>query len=210
MAKYKWSYANVGGVTRVRIQTAEDIRHLGELDKKKWLASHFGAGACDMEGGAVAQVCLEYGTPYAAFRALSDTLTGNGKEYEENVHDACAASAALLTALLLFLAARFMGKGDASTVVARVRGKVVLQKPLLVDGRYEIPLPAGETNIIRVEQGAVWMEEANCRDGLCIHQGKMRNRAKSIVCLPHNLVITLEGDSGAGETEPEDLDVIIY
>ena len=63
---------------------------------------------------------------------------------------------------------------------------------------------------IRVEQGAVWMEEANCRDGLCIHQGKMRNRAKSIVCLPHNLVITLEGDSGAGETEPEDLDVIIY
>ena len=36
MAKYKWSYANVGGVTRVRIQTAEDIRHLGELDKKKW------------------------------------------------------------------------------------------------------------------------------------------------------------------------------
>ena len=36
MAKYKWSYANVGGVTRVRIQTVEDIRHLGELDKKKW------------------------------------------------------------------------------------------------------------------------------------------------------------------------------
>ena len=32
MAKYKWSFANVGGVTRVRIQSAEDIRHLGELD----------------------------------------------------------------------------------------------------------------------------------------------------------------------------------
>ena len=26
----------MGGVTRVRIQTAEDIRHLGELDKKMW------------------------------------------------------------------------------------------------------------------------------------------------------------------------------
>ncbi len=36
MSNYKWSYANVGGVTRVRIQSAEDIRHLGELDKKKW------------------------------------------------------------------------------------------------------------------------------------------------------------------------------
>jgi len=36
MAKYNWSFANVGGVTRVRIQSAEDIRHLGELDKKMW------------------------------------------------------------------------------------------------------------------------------------------------------------------------------
>ena len=36
MAKYKWSFANVGGVTRVRIHNAEDIRHLGELDKKMW------------------------------------------------------------------------------------------------------------------------------------------------------------------------------
>lgn len=36
MADYKWSFANVGGVTRVRIHDAEDIRHLGELDKKMW------------------------------------------------------------------------------------------------------------------------------------------------------------------------------
>ena len=36
MAKYPWSFANVGNVTRVRISTGEDIRHLGELDKKMW------------------------------------------------------------------------------------------------------------------------------------------------------------------------------
>ena len=36
MSKYKWTFANVGGVTRVRIQSGEDIRHLGELDKKMW------------------------------------------------------------------------------------------------------------------------------------------------------------------------------
>jgi len=34
--KYNWTFANVGGVTRVRIQSGEDIRHLGELDKKMW------------------------------------------------------------------------------------------------------------------------------------------------------------------------------
>ena len=36
MAKYKWTFANVGGVTRIRIHSGEDIRHLGELDKKMW------------------------------------------------------------------------------------------------------------------------------------------------------------------------------
>jgi hypothetical protein len=36
MSKYNWTFANVGGVTRVRIQSGEDIRHLAELDKKMW------------------------------------------------------------------------------------------------------------------------------------------------------------------------------
>ena len=36
MSNYNWSFANVGGVTRVRIQSADDIRHLAELDKKMW------------------------------------------------------------------------------------------------------------------------------------------------------------------------------
>ncbi|MBQ7488434.1 MAG: NusG domain II-containing protein [Clostridia bacterium] len=117
---------------------------------------------------------------------------------------------ALCLALILFLISRYMGSGDVSTVVARVNGEEVLRKSLLTDGRYEIPLGEGEINIIRVEKGVVWMEEANCRDGLCIGQGKMRNRAKSIVCLPHNLVITLEGEPVSTGSDTDELDVIIY
>ena len=33
---YDFSYASVGGATRVKIQNGEDIRHLNELDDKKW------------------------------------------------------------------------------------------------------------------------------------------------------------------------------
>lgn len=36
MAKYNWTYATIGGTTRVKIQSGEDIRHLGELDEKLW------------------------------------------------------------------------------------------------------------------------------------------------------------------------------
>ena len=36
MAKHNWTYASIGGSTRVKIQSGEDIRHLGELDEKLW------------------------------------------------------------------------------------------------------------------------------------------------------------------------------
>ena len=36
MADYKWTYASIGGATRVKIQSGEDIRHLSELDEKMW------------------------------------------------------------------------------------------------------------------------------------------------------------------------------
>ena len=51
------------------------------------------------------------------------------------------------------------------------------------------------------------MKEANCRDGLCIRQGQMKNAAKTIVCLPHKLVVSLTGDSAPDKQD--DLDVII-
>lgn len=34
--KYKWSFANIGGTTRVKLNSGEDIAHLHELDKKMW------------------------------------------------------------------------------------------------------------------------------------------------------------------------------
>lgn len=34
--KYKWTYASIGGVVRVKINSGEAIAHLAELDQKKW------------------------------------------------------------------------------------------------------------------------------------------------------------------------------
>ncbi|MBP5364427.1 MAG: hypothetical protein J6Y82_00685 [Bacteroidales bacterium] len=33
---YKWKFSRIGGVTRVNIETGEDIAHLAELDQKMW------------------------------------------------------------------------------------------------------------------------------------------------------------------------------
>ena len=34
--KYKWEFSSIGGASRVRIQTGEDLAHLSELDPKMW------------------------------------------------------------------------------------------------------------------------------------------------------------------------------
>ncbi len=92
--------AEKAGLRAVSAVIATGDQFIASLEKKEWIASAFGAGACDMEGGAVAQVCLEEGIPYAAYRAISDTLMGNGLEYAQNVHVAADAGARLLRAFL--------------------------------------------------------------------------------------------------------------
>lgn len=114
---------------------------------------------------------------------------------------------ALLAAGALYAVSQLSLGAEASTVVVTVDGQEVLRRPLEVEDRYEIAQEDGKLNVLRVEDGAVWMEEANCRDGLCIRQGKMRNGAKTIVCLPNKVVVQLTGDAPAGEED--ELDVII-
>ena len=35
-SSYDWKYSSIGGVVRVKLESGEDIAHLGELDQKKW------------------------------------------------------------------------------------------------------------------------------------------------------------------------------
>ena len=90
-------------------------------------------------------------------------------------------AAALVLALGLYLLSQIAGGETATTVVVTVDGKEVLRRPLAVENTYEIKQEDGSVNVIAVEGGAVYMKEANCRDGLCIAQGKMKNAAKTIV-----------------------------
>lgn len=51
--KHKWTYANIGGNTRVVIKNGKDIAHLGELDEKLWTVL-----ACPVSGLEIADESL--------------------------------------------------------------------------------------------------------------------------------------------------------
>ena len=54
-SKYKWDFENIGGTTRVRITSGEDIRHLPELDPKMWTVL-----ACPVNGLEISEKSLSY------------------------------------------------------------------------------------------------------------------------------------------------------
>lgn len=52
---YKWTFQNIGGSTRVKIHSGEDLRHLAELDPKMWTVL-----SCPTQGLEIDSKSLEY------------------------------------------------------------------------------------------------------------------------------------------------------
>lgn len=48
-------------------------------------------------------------------------------------------------------------------------------------------------NVIHVEPGAISITESNCPDFICVHQGRLTGSGLPIICMPHHLVISIEG-----------------
>lgn len=113
----------------------------------------------------------------------------------------------LLLAGGLYLFNRLSAGKAGSAFSVTVDGKQVLKASLGLDAVYPVKQEDGAVNLIEVKDGAVSMREANCRDGLCIRQGKTRSPAKNIVCLPHKLVVSVISDGESGQDS--DLDIIV-
>lgn len=79
-------------------------------------------------------------------------------------------------------------KGD--TVQVLVEDKVVNTFPLDVDKSYKIKIDDFINEVV-IEKGSVYMKDANCKDLLCVKQGKITEGGQTIICLPHKLVVRI-------------------
>lgn len=63
-------------------QIATGDQFIADHERAMDIAEEFGAAACDMEGGAIAQVCRMNGVRFAAVRCISDNADGSaGLDY---------------------------------------------------------------------------------------------------------------------------------
>lgn len=91
------------------------------------------------------------------------------------------------------------GSGETLTVPAYETRTVVIRDGQLADA----PTGEGKENVIRIENGAAWMEQANCPHRECMEQGVLNGETVEtrplgswIVCAPHRVYIELSEDGG--------------
>ena len=71
-------------------------RFVSSAAQKEAITKVFGGLCCEMEGGAIAQICRQNGIPFVILRAISDKADGSAEmAYSEFVHAAAARCAAV-------------------------------------------------------------------------------------------------------------------
>lgn len=103
-------------------------------------------------------------------------------------------AAVLLAALALFLVLR-PGE-DGAWAVVTVDGAEVARYPLNED-RVVTLGDGADYNILEIRDGGAAVTDASCGDRVCVRTGTVRRAGESIVCLPHRLVVSIEGGDAA-------------
>ena len=89
-------------------------------------------------------------------------------------------------ALALFFALSLFG---GNTVKITMQGKTIYEGSISQNDT--VTVEGDYTNIIKIENGEVWVERSTCPNQICVHSGKIRSG--SIVCAPNGVVICVEG-----------------
>ena len=96
--------------------------------------------------------------------------------------------------------------GSVFTWLFREEGAYVIVKhDSQIVGRYHlaenqtIPLSfdGDQSNLLVIQDNTAFIESANCKDKLCVHQMRIRYQGQRIICLPHKLMIEIVGGDEA-------------
>lgn len=95
--------------------------------------------------------------------------------------------------IALFLALRTGGGGTVAVI--SINGEEYQRIDLsAVKESYDIELDTEYGhNTIHVEPGAISVTAADCPDKICVNQGRITGAGVPIVCIPHRLIIQIEG-----------------
>ncbi len=110
------------------------------------------------------------------------------------IMDICLILALLLLALLLYFCFS-ADKTEGACAVVLIGGEEAGRYPLSKNGTF--PLNGGSNTLV-IENGYAWLSEATCPDKICVHMGRIHLNGQLIVCLPNQVIVTVEGGEDGG------------
>lgn len=128
-----------------------------------------------------------------------------GRSLKMNKRDGILVLVLLVLAVAGYLAFAGDKKTEGNQVVITIDGAVYGSYPLKPNKEIEIETESG-CNTVKIEDGKVYMEDADCPDRYCVKQGKISHSKETLICLPHKLVVEVEFLES--ESEQEKIDVI--
>lgn len=112
--------------------------------------------------------------------------------------DIILAGAVIAAALVMYILIRVFSSESGNEAVIRLDGEIYGTYGLNEDQTIEVVTDAGR-NVVRIEDGEAFMEEADCPDGYCKNQGKISHLNETIVCLPHKLVVEVVSEADTSD-----------
>ena len=102
----------------------------------------------------------------------------------------------IIVCAAVFLIINFVVKKDGITAAVKVDGNIVYMLPLDKNASFTVEGYHGGSNTVVIENGTVYMKDADCPDKLCEKTGKISKNGETIVCLPHRVVVEIQGGEG--------------
>ena len=100
----------------------------------------------------------------------------------------------LLCLSILILLISFFGKTEGNYVIIQQNGVIIEELSLKENGTYVVE-DGTYYNKLVIRDGAVYVEDANCRDLICVRHGSISKVNETITCLPHKLIVYVVGDN---------------
>lgn len=98
----------------------------------------------------------------------------------------------LAAAAAVFCWSFFQQREEGARAVVYLEGEAIASYSLEEEGEYEIRSEKGINRLV-IRNGSADMTEADCPDGLCVKQHSIRKTGETIVCLPHKVVVEIQG-----------------
>ena len=88
-----------------------------------------------------------------------------------------------VVAAVSFLAINLFSAPSVKVIISQ-NNEIVYEGKISEDKQIKL-----QNNVVVIKNGEVFMEEANCKNQICVKHKKIKRSGESIICLPNKVII---------------------